>query len=65
MCAEETEGELRPAPTPITAPVCIRERRRAEYWIPRSSAILMTEVARKDRVGPSCHYEDEEMRIWW
>ena len=65
LCPEETEGELGSASTPTTAPVCIRERRRGEYWIPISSTVPMTEVARKDRVGPSCHYECEEMRIWW
>ena len=65
LCPEETEGELGPAPTPITAPLCIRERRRGEYWTPKSSTIPMTEAARKDRVRPRCHYKGEEMRIWW
>lgn len=65
LCPEETEGELGPASTPTTAPVCIREGRRGEYWIPKSSTVPMTEVARKDRVGPSRHHEGEEMRIWW
>lgn len=65
LCPEETEGELGPAPTPITAPLCIRERKRGEYWIPKSSTIPMTEAARKDRVRPRCHYKGEEMRIWW
>lgn len=48
LCPEETEGELGPASTPTTAPVCIREGRRGEYWIPKSSTVPMTEVARKE-----------------